>query len=57
MAGFAAAFRVVANPDFTHEVDADGVQRIVTDMRVLEESVLESSVVAADIRKEQAAIH
>ena len=34
-----------------------GVQRIVTDMRVLEESVLESSVVAADIRKEQAAIH
>ena len=27
-----------------------GVQRVVTDMRVLEESVLESSVVAADIR-------
>ena len=34
-----------------------GVQRIVTDMRVLEESVLEGSVVAAYIWKKQAAVH
>ena len=29
MTGFAAALRVVADPDLTHEVDADGVERKV----------------------------